>query len=140
LAQRASVAHKTIADFELGLRRPYERTLKDVVAAFEAGGAVFIEPQENVRGGGVALRWGIDTTSLSAKIDDDNEISVQKGKGSHSANCGRDVTCSGDDEPQDILEQRAFWAAHPHRWDKLSETGKAVLNRALDFGTGTDHG
>jgi transcriptional regulator with XRE-family HTH domain len=57
LAQRANVAHKTIAEFELGARRPYERTLRDITSAFEAGGVVFIEPKDGVHAMGVALGW-----------------------------------------------------------------------------------
>jgi transcriptional regulator with XRE-family HTH domain len=56
LAKRATVARKTIADFELGQVRPYPRTLRDVVAAFEVAGIAFLPPEEGVCGAGVRLK------------------------------------------------------------------------------------
>jgi ribosome-binding protein aMBF1 (putative translation factor) len=41
LAQRSKVSEKTIADFERGARVPYERTIRDMMAAFEAAGVEF---------------------------------------------------------------------------------------------------
>jgi transcriptional regulator with XRE-family HTH domain len=54
LEAAAKVAKKTIADFELDRRHPYERTLRDLQAALEAAGVVFIA--ENGGGAGVRLR------------------------------------------------------------------------------------
>lgn len=54
LSTRASVAKKTIADFETGKRRPYDRTLADIRAALEAGGVAFVD--QNGMGPGVRLR------------------------------------------------------------------------------------
>ncbi len=53
LETAAKVARKTIADFEREARRPYVRTLKDISAALEAAGVVFIP--ENGGGPGVRL-------------------------------------------------------------------------------------
>jgi transcriptional regulator with XRE-family HTH domain len=50
----ASVAKKTIADFEADRRRPYERTLAALRSALEAAGVQFIE--QNGGGAGVRLR------------------------------------------------------------------------------------
>lgn len=52
LEAAAKVARKTIADFELDRRAPYERTLAAMQAALEAAGVEFIP--EN--GGGPGLR------------------------------------------------------------------------------------
>jgi transcriptional regulator with XRE-family HTH domain len=41
LASAARVAKATIANFELGKRTPYDRTLDDLVAALEAAGVEF---------------------------------------------------------------------------------------------------
>lgn len=41
LANVAEVAERTVVDFERGARAPYRRTLRDIVAAFEAAGIVF---------------------------------------------------------------------------------------------------
>ncbi len=57
LARRAKVARKTIADFELGLVRPYPRTLRDVVAALEEAGVSFLPPEDRITGAGVRLKW-----------------------------------------------------------------------------------
>ena len=54
LSARASVAKKTIADFETGKRRPYDRTLADIRAALETGGVAFVD--QNGMGPGVRLR------------------------------------------------------------------------------------
>jgi transcriptional regulator with XRE-family HTH domain len=41
LAEASKVATKTIANFELGKRRPYDRTLDDLRSALEAAGVEF---------------------------------------------------------------------------------------------------
>jgi len=41
LAQTAGVAKQTLADFERGARRPYDRTIADIRAALERGGVEF---------------------------------------------------------------------------------------------------
>ncbi len=60
VARRSEVNLKTIADFERGARTPFPRTLRDVIAAFEAGGIRFIEAQEGVSGQGVVLVCGVE--------------------------------------------------------------------------------
>ncbi|GAB4063953.1 helix-turn-helix transcriptional regulator [Ancylobacter sonchi] len=52
LAEASGVAKATIANFELGKRTPYDRTLTDLRTALEAAGIEFIP--EN--GGGVGVR------------------------------------------------------------------------------------
>lgn len=42
LAKASTVAKRTIAEFELGNRVPYDRTLRDIREAFERAGIVFI--------------------------------------------------------------------------------------------------
>jgi transcriptional regulator with XRE-family HTH domain len=54
LATASKVAKPTIANFEAGKSTPYERTAKDLVAALEAAGVVFVA--ENGDGPGVRLR------------------------------------------------------------------------------------
>jgi transcriptional regulator with XRE-family HTH domain len=54
LAAASKVAKATIANFELGKRLPYDRTLDDLVAALEGAGVRFIA--ENGDGPGVRLR------------------------------------------------------------------------------------
>ena len=50
LGKRSNVAHKTIADFEVNARQPYERTLEALRRAFEDAGVLFIDPVEGVHG------------------------------------------------------------------------------------------
>lgn len=68
LAQRSKVAKATIANFEAGNRRPYDRTLDDLRRALEAAGVEFIP--ENGGGAGVRLaRSGKPAPSLSDRIE-----------------------------------------------------------------------
>lgn len=53
-AQRANISVATLADFELGKRAPYERTLRDVRRTFEQLGITFLEANED--GEGVRIR------------------------------------------------------------------------------------
>ena len=53
-ARRANISVSTLADFELGKRAPYERTLRDVQQAFERLGITFLEADED--GEGVRVR------------------------------------------------------------------------------------
>ena len=54
LARESKVAKTTIADFERYRHTPYDRTLRDLQEALEAGGVEFIP--ENGGGAGVRLR------------------------------------------------------------------------------------
>jgi transcriptional regulator with XRE-family HTH domain len=56
LATASGVAKATIANFELGKREPYARTLDDIRAALESAGVEFIA--ENGGGAGVRMRKG----------------------------------------------------------------------------------
>ena len=53
LAAASKVAKKTIADFEIGKRMPFDRTLVDIRRATEDAGVIFIP--ENGEGAGVRL-------------------------------------------------------------------------------------
>ena len=54
LAKASNVAKTTIANFEAGNRTPYQRTLADLVKAFEESGVQFIH--ENGGGAGVRMK------------------------------------------------------------------------------------
>lgn len=54
LCESAGVGRATLANFEAGKSIPYERTLRDIRAALEAGGVVFIDANGN--GPGARLR------------------------------------------------------------------------------------
>ena len=53
-AAKANISVATLADFELGKRAPYERTLRDVQETFEELGVTFLEDNED--GEGVRMR------------------------------------------------------------------------------------
>lgn len=59
LAKAAKVAQATLADFETDKRSPYDRTLADIRAALEAGGATFINE---------GARVGVMTSKASADV------------------------------------------------------------------------
>ena len=54
LSLKTGIAKRTIAGFEMGQTRPYERTLTAIRIALEAAGVVFIP--ENGGGAGVRLK------------------------------------------------------------------------------------
>ena len=54
LAERSKVANATLADFEAGKRKPYDRTIADIRRALEEAGIEFIP--ENGGGPGARLR------------------------------------------------------------------------------------
>jgi transcriptional regulator with XRE-family HTH domain len=55
LADLADVGVATISDFERGRRQPYDRTLRDIQAALEQAGVVFLASEEDI-GPGLRLR------------------------------------------------------------------------------------
>jgi hypothetical protein len=136
LAQRAAISHKTIADFELGLRRPYGRTLRDVVIAFEEGGVVFLPEQEGAHKVGIALRWGFDvsmssTTAIVAADDTTNSGTLLKAWESEGflteQFTASAVTIFNEDE---AAELRAYLESTPQILERLSDAGRAVLSKA----------
>lgn len=59
LETKAGVARKTLADFEGGKRKPYERTLAEIRATLEKAGVVLLASGETKAGGaGVRLKKG----------------------------------------------------------------------------------
>jgi transcriptional regulator with XRE-family HTH domain len=54
LCEASNVGRATLANFEAGKSLPYERTLRDIQAALESAGVIFID--QNGNGPGVRLR------------------------------------------------------------------------------------
>jgi transcriptional regulator with XRE-family HTH domain len=72
LAEAAGVGRATIADFELGKRDPYDRTLDELRRALEAAGVIFVE--ENGEGPGVRLKKKLlAVAEITEKIEALNE-------------------------------------------------------------------
>ena len=65
LAEKSGVSAATLADFEAGKRKPYDRTLDDVRSALEAAGVIFLDDGSITVGGpGVRLRKSGATASI----------------------------------------------------------------------------
>lgn len=64
LAERAAVARKTVADFELGNRALHRRTRLDITIALEAAGVEFIWAAE---GEGVRFAHKTEVVALTAQ-------------------------------------------------------------------------
>jgi transcriptional regulator with XRE-family HTH domain len=56
LASRAKVARRTVNDFEKGLIKPYPRTLRDILEAFDSAGVIFLCTGGDHEGPGVRLK------------------------------------------------------------------------------------
>jgi transcriptional regulator with XRE-family HTH domain len=114
LAARSKVSHKTIADYELGDRQPYDRTLIDLRRTFEEqGGLRFIDEQEGVTGPGVAFTWNTalsQRASLASPSVDGNE--------------------GGETKALDH-EMAEYFREHLSEWDAFREASKQALSMAM---------
>jgi transcriptional regulator with XRE-family HTH domain len=71
LASASKVAKATIANFELGKRTPYDRTLDDLLAALEAAGVEFTNgDQPGVRLRKISPQESIQSEDLKASNDE----------------------------------------------------------------------
>jgi transcriptional regulator with XRE-family HTH domain len=85
-------------------------TIEAIRKAFEAAGIDFIDPEEGIRGPGLALRWGVSAAGEAAKGE-------------------RDGDSSGGLKALEGAEgMAAYWQAHPLEWAALSQTGRNVLS------------
>jgi transcriptional regulator with XRE-family HTH domain len=85
-------------------------TVEAIRKAFEAAGIDFIEPEEGVRGPGVAFKWGISVADRGVKNEGDGDQS------------------SGLEALEGAEGMAAYWRTHPHEWLALSQTGRNVLS------------
>ncbi|WP_082508006.1 helix-turn-helix domain-containing protein [Methylobacterium sp. Leaf113] len=67
LSERCGVAASTLADFEVGKREPYGRTLADVRRTLEEAGVVFI-PADKAGGPGVRLQRPTLSSGLNDRV------------------------------------------------------------------------
>jgi transcriptional regulator with XRE-family HTH domain len=111
LRKRARMARRTIADFEQGIRRPYPRTLEDLVRVFESAGVEFFEGDEIHHGEGVRFKAGV---KIPRPPMIEGEEQPEPSDDSRGAN------------DQDI-DPIAYWRARPEQWAKLTVTGKRTL-------------
>jgi transcriptional regulator with XRE-family HTH domain len=115
LREKTKVSQKTISDFELGLRKPYDRTLLDIRRAFEDAGVIFFDPEEGIGGSGARLKWEAEAKRRAeeqGETDDDGESGLK----------ALDADLIG------------YWADHQEQWAKLSPSGRQVLSNMM-FGS-----
>jgi transcriptional regulator with XRE-family HTH domain len=137
LAAQSNVSKRTIWRFEVGEVQPYDRTLKDIVAALEAKGVLLIPEQEGVHSATVALKWGVEPKLSLGK---GKNAAAQEG-GSLDAlawEWGEDGETPGaealpplDWSDEDRAAQLAMWCAAPERWAALHEVSRQCLLRAM---------
>jgi transcriptional regulator with XRE-family HTH domain len=142
LRDKTGVSQKTIADFELGARTPYARTLRDITAAFEAAGIVFLESQDTVGGPGLRLKWGVEEPRMhgSTKAYD----ATQADDASTLDALAWDAEDYPTGEPprpkplppldwsdDDKRAQIEHWRSRSERWAALAEISRQCLLRAM---------
>ena len=60
LAAKSGLGRATITAFEGGIAAIAARSLRDIIAAFDAAGVLIIDPVEGVHQGAVGLKWGVE--------------------------------------------------------------------------------
>jgi transcriptional regulator with XRE-family HTH domain len=133
LAGRANVAAKTIADFEVNARQPYERTLEALRRAFEDAGLRFIDAVDGVTGEGVAFKWGV---APPARQPGEDTATGEEGKGGFKA-AWDDIEEAADldallgEAPAPDPDMAEYWRTAPELWASLSEGGRETLSRTM---------
>jgi len=135
-ADLAGVDKSTIVRVEAG-GKIYKRTLRDLRAAFEDAGVVFLPPEDGVHTGAVGLKPGFapqkDVTGKAASdVDDASALDASSWDWESEA---------GDTESEDIGEldwtdedradQIEHWRSRPEVWAKLHEVSRQCLLRAM---------
>jgi transcriptional regulator with XRE-family HTH domain len=146
LSQQSSVSAKTIADFELGTRRPYAATLTVLRQTLEAAGVEFLEPVEGVAGAGVRFRWGFGPIKIAkgkaaGTTDTPSGGLDALGWDAHDALDDFADLVEGDEAPQptpplswtdeDRANQVAYWRGKPEKWADLAEVSRQCLLQAM---------
>jgi len=133
LARRSNVASKTIADFEVNARQPYERTLEALRRAFEDAGLRFIDPVEGITGEGVAFKWGVapparqpgEDTATGEEGQDGLKAAWDDIEEAANLDVLLDEACAPDPGMAD------YWRTAPELWASLSEGGRETLSRSM---------
>jgi transcriptional regulator with XRE-family HTH domain len=134
LVARSRVSAKTIGDFEIDARQPYERTLEALRRAFEDAGLRFIDPVEGVTGEGVALKWGVAPPVRHPGAGE--STAGEAGEGGLKA-AWDDFEDSADldallaEEPGLNPDMAELWRDDPELWARLSEGGRETLSKRM---------
>lgn len=145
LTEKSGVSLKTIADFERGASTPYPRTMRDIVATFEAAGLLFLPPQEGVHSGAVGYKWGFDfsmlggattgtspsnpRTDLSAMEWDalDEYAEALQPNLNQTPRLTPPLTWTAEDRANQII----YWRERPEKWASLADVSRQCLLRAM---------
>jgi transcriptional regulator with XRE-family HTH domain len=139
LAARAKVSVRTIWKFEAGQHQPFERTLREIAAALETAGALFIPPEDGSHRGAVALRWDFEPAKTDATQGAATSQGADKG-GLDALDWDWDASKTVEDaEPlppldwtdDDRADQIKHWRSRPESWAKLHEVSRQCLLRAM---------
>ncbi len=124
---------KTVTDFEMGTRQPYERTLEVMRRALEEAGLLFIDPVEGVHGATVAFKWGI---APPVRAPGEDTAAGEEGKGGLKA-AWDDIEGDADldallgEAPAPDPDMAEYWRTAPELWASLSEGGRETLSRTM---------
>lgn len=132
LAERSGVHKNTILRLEAGLPAQ-NATVRIVQRTLEDAGLEFILAEEGVGGPGVRLKWGVDEGRLLGAAQMRQEGDTGGGLSSMGWEGEEELTDEDADLPRHILEDRAYWAANPEAWERLSPAGKKVLSKHLSL-------
>ncbi len=133
LAARAKVATKTVTDFEMGTRQPYERTLEVMRRALEDAGLVFIDPVEGVHGATVAFKWGVAPPARQpgedAATGEEDEGGMKAAWDDFEEDADLDALLG--EQPAPNPDMAEMWRADPELWARLSEGGRETQSRSM---------
>lgn len=110
LAEKSGVNKRTIVTFENEKRTPYDRTLADLVKAFEEAGVVFVPEIGGKLQATAALKHGVVPKKLSVIEGEQRDDDVQSEEGA---------------------EMRKFFNENPAVWARLSEEGRDALANGM---------
>jgi transcriptional regulator with XRE-family HTH domain len=129
LANKSGVARSAIAGFESGNSVPTPRTFRDIAAAFEAAGVVFVDPVEGVHQGAVGLKWGAEIPQREPKTE--GRAGPDALGASQAAPWDEGIDALREEAAQfadpEIEAMRTYWRQHPSEWAGLSRAGQRVL-------------
>jgi|WetSurMetagenome_2_1015567.scaffolds.fasta_scaffold03789_2 transcriptional regulator with XRE-family HTH domain len=87
LSDKSGVSKKTLNQIENGRVKPFKRTVRDIVEAFNVAGVVFVPAKEGEHEETVALKWGMEDPKFSSDSADDteqDEINGSTNEGNHA--------------------------------------------------------
>jgi transcriptional regulator with XRE-family HTH domain len=129
LAAKSGLGRATIAAFEAGTANVASRTLRDIAAAFDAAGVIFIDPVEGVHQGAVALKWGVNLPERAP--DTEGKAGKANQAGSQASAWDDGIDAIHEEAPPaadpEIEELRAYWRTNPEKWTAMHRSTRWAL-------------